>query len=426
MYYYWSRSVKGDICILIILKEDIMDSGHTAWMLTASALVFLMTPGLALFYGGLVRVKNLVSTIMYSFVAIAVVSIVWVLWGYSLAFGEGNQWIGDLSHVALRGIAYEPSAGDAYPAQIDVVFQMMFAIITPALITGAFVERFKFTTYLIFLVLWVTFVYAPITHWVWGGGWIGNLGALDFAGGTVIHINAGIAAVVAAFLVGKRRNPGAQSNNVPYVVIGASLLWFGWFGFNAGSALAADHVAVSAFLVTNTAAAMAAITWGIISQIKTGKMGAVGLATGAVAGLVAITPAAGAVGVLGAIAIGFGAGLICFFAVEFIHSTGLDDALDVFAVHGIGGIWGALATGIFTVSEYAGVSGLVEGNANQLLIQAQAVVGTLIYSGIVTFVILFVLDKIPGLGLRVSEAEEDQGLDVSIHGEIAMVDDGAD
>jgi Amt family ammonium transporter len=403
-----------------------MDSGHTAWMLTASALVFLMTPGLALFYGGLVRVKNLVSTIMYSFVAIAVVSIVWVLWGYSLAFGEGNQWVGDLSHVALRGIPYAPSPGDTYPAQIDVVFQMMFAIITPALITGAFVERFKFTTYLIFLVLWITFVYAPITHWVWGGGWIQNLGALDFAGGTVIHINAGVAAVVAAFLVGKRRNPGVQSNNVPYVVIGASLLWFGWFGFNAGSALAADHVAVSAFLVTNTAAAMAAITWGIISQIRTGKMGAVGLATGAVAGLVAITPAAGAVGVLGAIAIGFGAGLICFFAVEFIHSTGLDDALDVFAVHGIGGIWGALATGIFTVSEYAGVSGLVEGDFNQLIIQAQSVLGTLLYSGIVTFIILFVLDKIPGLGLRVSEAEEDQGLDVSIHGEIAMVDDGAD
>jgi Amt family ammonium transporter len=426
MYYYWSRSVKGDICILIILKEDIMDSGNTAWMLTASALVFLMTPGLALFYGGLVRVKNLVSTIMYSFVAIAVVSIVWVLWGYSLAFGEGNQWVGDLSHIGLRGIAYAPSAGDAYPAQIDVVFQMMFAIITPALITGAFVERFKFTTYLVFLVLWVTFVYAPITHWVWGGGWIGNLGALDFAGGTVIHINAGVAAVVAAFLVGKRRNPGVQSNNVPYVVIGASLLWFGWFGFNAGSALAADHVAVSAFLVTNTAAAMSAITWGIISQIRTGKMGAVGLASGAVAGLVAITPAAGAVGVLGAIAIGFGAGLICFFAVEFIHSTGLDDALDVFALHGIGGIWGALATGIFTVSEYAGVSGLIEGDVNQLIIQAQSVLGTLLYSGIVTFIILFVLDKIPGLGLRVSESEEDQGLDVSSHGEIAMVDDGAD
>ena len=403
-----------------------MDSGHTAWMLTASALVFFMTPGLALFYGGLVRAKNLVSTIMYSFTAIAVVSLVWVLWGYSLAFGEGNNWVGDFSYLGLRGIDIVPSADAAYPPLLDVVFQMMFAIITPALITGAFVERFKFTTYLIFLVLWVTIVYAPITHWVWGGGWISDLGALDFAGGTVIHINAGIAAVAAALLVGKRRNPGAQSNNVPFVVLGAAILWFGWFGFNAGSALAADYFAVNAFLVTNVAAATAAITWGLVSQIKNGKMGAVGLATGAVAGLVAITPAAGAVGVMGAIAIGFGAGLICFFAVELINARGLDDALDVFAVHGVGGIWGALATGIFTVSALTDVSGVVEGSFDQLIIQAQSVLGTLVYSGIASYVILLVLDKIPGLGLRVSESEEDQGLDLSLHGERAMVEDGAD
>ncbi len=403
-----------------------MDSGHTAWMLTASALVFFMTPGLALFYGGLVRAKNLVSTIMYSFTAIAVVSIVWVLWGYSLAFGEGNNWVGDFSYLGLRGIDIVPSADADYPPLLDVVFQMMFAIITPALITGAFVERFKFTTYLVFLVLWVTIVYAPITHWVWGGGWISDLGALDFAGGTVIHINAGIAAVVAALLVGKRRNPGAQSNNVPFVVLGAAILWFGWFGFNAGSALAADYFAVNAFLVTNVAAATAAITWGLVSQIKNGKMGAVGLATGAVAGLVAITPAAGAVGVMGAIAIGFGAGLICFFAVELINARGLDDALDVFAVHGVGGIWGALATGIFTVSALTDVPGVVEGSFDQLIIQAQSVLGTLVYSGIASYVILLVLDKIPGLGLRVSESEEDQGLDLSLHGERAMVEDGAD
>ena len=403
-----------------------MDSGHTAWMLTASALVFFMTPGLALFYGGLVRAKNLVSTIMYSFTAIAVVSIVWVLWGYSLAFGEGNNWVGDFSYLGLRGIDIVPSADAAYPPLLDEVFQMMFAIITPALITGAFVERFKFTTYLIFLVLWVTIVYAPITHWVWGGGWISDLGALDFAGGTVIHINAGIAAVAAALLVGKRRNPGAQSNNVPFVVLGAAILWFGWFGFNAGSALAADYFSVNAFLVTNVAAATAAITWGLISQIKNGKMGAVGLATGAVAGLVAITPAAGAVGVMGAIAIGFGAGFICFFAVELINARGLDDALDVFAVHGVGGIWGALATGIFTVSALTDVPGVVEASFDQLIIQAQSVLGTLIYSGIASYVILLVLDKIPGLGLRVSESEEDQGLDLSLHGERAMVEDGAD
>ena len=403
-----------------------MDSGHTAWMLTASALVFFMTPGLAFFYGGLVRAKNLVNTIMLSFMAIAVVSIVWVLWGYSLAFGEGNNFIGDLSMVGLSGIPFEAAEGDLYPPLLDVIFQMMFAIITPALITGAFAERFKFTTYLIFLVLWSTLVYSPITHWVWGGGWIADVGALDFAGGTVIHINAGMAAIAAAYLVGRRRNPGLQPNHAPYVVLGAAILWFGWFGFNAGSALAADSFAVNAFLVTQVATATAALTWGIVSQIRTGKMGAVGVATGAVAGLVAITPAAGAVGVLGSIAIGFGAGVLCFIAVEIMHSTGLDDALDVFAVHGIGGIWGALATGIFTVEVIAGVPGLVEGSVEQLGKQAIGVIGTVAYSGIMSLIILLVLDKIPGLGLRASEADEDVGLDLVIHGEVATVRDGAD
>ena len=403
-----------------------MDSGTTAWMLTASALVFFMTPGLAFFYGGLVRAKNIVNTIMYSFIAICVVSIVWILWGYSLAFGEGNNLVGDFSMVGLNGIALFAAEGDAYPPLIDVIFQMMFAIITPALITGALVERFKFSTYLIFLVIWSTVVYSPVTHWVWGGGWISDMGALDFAGGTVIHINAGIAAVAAAILVGKRRNPGLQPNNVPYVVLGAAILWLGWFGFNAGSALAADSYAVNAFLVTNVAAAAAGLTWGIISMLKTGKIGAVGVATGAVAGLVAITPAAGAVDAMGALAIGFGAGLICFFAVELIHKTGMDDALDVFAVHGIGGMWGCLATGIFTVSALAGVDGLLGGDmGKQLGIQAIGAVGTMAYSGIATFIILFILDKIPGLGLRESEANEDQGLDLSTHGEQGSVDDGA-
>ena len=309
----------------------------------------------------------------------------------------------------------------------------MFAIITPALITGAFVERFKFSTYLIFLVIWSTVVYSPVTHWVWGGGWISQLGdgrgALDFAGGTVIHINAGIAALAAAWLLGKRRNPGLQSNNVPYVVLGAAILWFGWFGFNAGSAGTADNSAVNAFLVTNVAAAAAALTWGLISMIRTGIMGAVGVATGAVAGLVAITPAAGAVGVMGSLAIGFGAGVLCFIAVELIHRTGLDDALDVFAVHGIGGIWGALAAGIFTVTAIAGDDylGLVEhGDLEQLGIQAVSVLGTLVYSAVATIIILYILDKIPGLGLRVSEAEEDMGLDLASHGEQASVGDGAD
>ncbi len=403
-----------------------MDTGHTAWMLTASALVFFMTPGLAFFYGGLVRAKNIVNTITMSFAAIAVVSIVWVLWGYSLAFGPGNAFVGDLSMVMLRGIPFEPAADAAYPPLTDVIFQMMFAIITPALITGAFAERFKFTTYLVFLVIWSTVVYSPVTHWVWGGGWISEVGALDFAGGTVIHINAGMAAIAAAFLVGKRRNPGLQPNNAPYVVLGAAILWLGWFGFNAGSALAADHYAVNAFLVTNVAAATAALTWGIVSQIKTGKMGAVGVATGAVAGLVAITPAAGAVGVMGSIAIGLGAGIICFYGVELMHRTGLDDALDVFAVHGIGGIWGALATGIFTVSAIAGVPGLLEGSADQLIKQSVGVIGTIVYSGVASLAILFVLDKIPGLGLRSSEHDEDQGLDLAAQGEQASVGDGAD
>ena len=413
-----------------------MDSGHTAWMLVATALVFFMTPGLAFFYGGLVRAKNLVNTIMMSFMSIAIVSIVWVLWGYSLAFGTGNAFIGDFSHLGLSGVSFTSSEGDDIPPLLFVAFQMMFAVITPALITGAFAERFKFSTYLIFLVLWSTLVYSPITHWVWAAnviadgtevnGWLWDLGALDFAGGTVIHINAGIAAVVAALLVGKRRNPGLQPNNVPYVVLGAAILWLGWFGFNAGSAVAANDSAANAFLVTSLAASTAALTWGVISHLKTGKMGAVGVATGAVAGLVAITPAAGAVDAMGSLAIGFGAGLICFFAVELLHKTNMDDALDVFAVHGIGGIWGAIATGIFALEAIGGTSGLIEGNVKQVGIQAVGVVATLIYSGIVTVIIMFILDKIPGLGLRADESDEDLGLDLAAHGEQATVRDGAD
>jgi len=406
-----------------------MDSGHTSWMLIATALVFFMTPGLAFFYGGLVRAKNLVNTMMMSFMAIAIVSIVWVLWGYSLAFGTGNAFIGDFSHLGLSGIAFASAEGEDIPPLLFVAFQMMFAVITPALITGAFAERFKFSTYLIFLVIWSTVVYSPITHWVWASnGWLWELGALDFAGGTVIHINAGIAAVAASLIVGKRRNPGLQPNNVPYVILGAAILWFGWFGFNAGSALSAGDSAANAFLVTSLAASTAALTWGVISHLKTGKMGAVGVATGAVAGLVAITPAAGAVNAMGSLAIGFGAGLICFYAVELLHKTNMDDALDVFAVHGIGGIWGAIATGIFATSLITGgTTGLIEdGNIKQVGIQAVGVIATLVYSGVVSLIILFILDKIPGLGLRADEADEDLGLDLASHGEQATVRDGAD
>jgi len=407
-----------------------MDSGHTAWMLMASALVFFMTPGLAFFYGGLVRAKSLVNTMMLSFITIGVVTIVWTLWGYSLAYGTGELipgFVADFSLLGLNGVNMFSAEGDAISPLYDVLFQMMFAIITPALITGAFAERFKFSTYLIFTVIWITVVYAPIAHWFWGGGWIGadGAGALDFAGGTVIHINAGAAAVAAAILVGKRRNPGLQPNNVPYVLLGASILWFGWFGFNGGSALAADDYAINAMLVTQIAAGTAATVWGIIGMITTGKISGVGVATGAVAGLVAITPAAGAVNPLGALAIGLGAGVLCYYAVELMHKTKMDDALDVFAVHGIGGIWGCIATGIFAVESIAGVKGLIEGNATQVWIQIYTAFGTLAYSFIVSFVILYLLDKIPGLGLRVSENEEDQGLDLATHGEQANVNDGA-
>ena len=386
-----------------------MDSGSVAWMLMASALVLFMTPGLAFFYGGLVRGKNVVSTVMYSFVSMGVVSIVWVLWGCNFDF------------VGFKDVSSDPEDG----AMLFAIFQMMFAIITPALITGAIAERFKFTTYLVFLVAWITFVYAPIAHWVWAGdGWLFEMGALDFAGGTVVHINAGIAAVVAAYLVGKRRgvDRGVEPHNVPFVILGAGILWFGWFGFNAGSGLAADGLAISAFLVTNTAAAMALVVWVILGHIHTGKMSGVGAATGAVAGLVAITPASGFVGPMGAIAIGLGAGVLTFYAVRIRHKFGFDDALEVMAVHGIGGIWGAVATGIFAV----GGIGLVDGNAQVLGYNVVAVLATIAYSFVVTFIILKILDVIPGLGLRADEADEDAGLDVSLHGERAYVGDGAD
>ena len=408
-----------------------IDSGSVAWMIVATALVLFMTPGLAFFYGGLVRGKNVISTIMYSFISMGVVSIVWLLWGYSLAFGTAadeaatgiNNLIGNFDFIGFRDVS--ATEGDGIPDMLFATFQMMFAIITPALITGAFAERFKFSTYLIFLVLWITFVYVPICHWVWAGdGWILGIGAADFAGGTVVHINAGVAAIAAAYLVGKRRNVerGVEPHNVPFVVLGAAILWIGWFGFNAGSGLAADGVAVNAFLVTNMAAAVAAVTWGIISYVQTGRMSAVGVASGAVAGLVAITPAAGSVGPMGSLAVGLGAGVFCYIAVQLRHRFKIDDALEVFAVHGIGGIWGAIATAIFAV----GGLGLVDGDANLLWANFRAVVATIGWSLIVTAIILLALDKIPGLGLRAETSEEDTGLDLTMHGERAYVADGAD
>ena len=409
------------------------DPGNVAWMLTASALVLLMTPGLAFFYGGLVRGKNVVSTMMYSYVAMGVVSVLWVLWGYSLAFGAGGDFFGNFDFIGFRDVSSEGVDGGISPI-LFAIFQMMFAIITPALITGAFAERFKFTTYIVFLFVWVTVVYVPITHWVWAAdGWIAGIGALDFAGGIVVHASAGIAAIVAARMIGSRRQieRGVEPHNVPYVLLGTGLLWFGWFGFNAGSGLLADNVAVMAFLVTNTSAAVAGLVWMILEFQSTGRTRGVGFATGAIAGLASITPAAGFVGPMGAFAIGIVGSAAAYTAVKIMARTGIDDALEVFAVHGVGGIWGSLATGIFAVQavDDNGVLqnvGLIDGEVGLLWANARAVAAVAVYSGVATFIILKILDVIPGLGIRVEANDEDLGLDITLHGERGYVGDGAD
>ena len=399
-----------------------MDTGDTAWVLACSALVLLMTPGVAFFYGGLVRRKNIVSTIMYSFVSIGLVGIVWVLWGYSLAFGPDiGGFVGNLELFGLNGVSADAAAGDTR-GQTFMIFQAMFAIITPALVTGAFAERMKFSALCLFIVLWVTIVYAPLAHWVWGGGWLGELlsdaPALDFAGGTVVHISAGFGALAAALVVGKRvgflQQPMGPAN-VPMVVLGASLLWFGWFGFNAGSALAADATAVNAFVVTNTAAATAMVTWLILSWCVAGKPSAVGAATGAVAGLVAITPAAGFVGAMPAIIIGFGAGSLCFGAVKLIEKIKSDDALAVFGVHGIGGMWGALATGLFVG---VGYGALDIGRGEQVINQLIAIGASGAWAFVVTGAIMIVLKYT--IGVKADEIGENEGLDISEHGEQAF------
>jgi Amt family ammonium transporter len=413
-----------------------MDSGDTAWMLTSSALVMLMTPGLALFYGGLTRSKNVLGTIMQSFFMLGVITIVFVCVGFSLAFGP-DHWglIGDFSWSFLKDVsATEPGPyAPTVSAQTFMIFQCMFAVITPALITGAFAERAKFSTFLVFMVLWSLLVYSPVAHWVWAlGGWLGGLpeengdvgiGALDFAGGTVVHINAGVAALVAAILYGKRhgfeREP-MEAHDITMVVVGAALLWFGWFGFNAGSALSASALASNAFVVTNIAAATAMVTWVGLSWIVQGKPSVIGAAAGAVAGLVAITPASGSVDAMGAIAIGAGAGAICYLAVRLRTKTGVDDSLDVVGVHGVGGTWGAIATGIFaTATITGGPEGLLHGDAGQLVDQLIAVAATMGYSLVVTYVLLKILDVV--MGLRVSEDEEIAGLDTAQHGERAYI-----
>jgi len=401
-----------------------IDSGDTAWVLTASALVLLMTPGLAFFYGGLVRKKNIVSTIMYSFVTIGLVGIVWVLWGYSLAFGpdlEGWKFIGDLQWFGLKDVSANEAGpySDTIPHQAFMIFQAMFAIITPALVTGAFAERMKFSALCIFIVLWVTIVYAPIAHWVWGGGWLGDLGALDFAGGTVVHISAGAGALVSALIIGRRVGFPEQPMgpaNVPMVVLGAALLWFGWFGFNAGSSLAADGVATNAFVVTNTAAAAAMMSWLFMSWFIDKRPSAVGAASGAVAGLVAITPAAGFVGPMPALIIGLGAGIFCYTMVKVLLKLKVDDALAVFGVHGIGGIWGALATGLFVGVGYAALGDGVS-RGEQILYQLIGIGASFGWSFVVTGIILLAIKYT--IGLSADEEGEAMGLDLSEHGEAA-------
>ncbi len=400
-----------------------VNSGDTAWILTSSALVLMMTiPGLALFYGGMVRGKNVLGTIMHSFIIVALISVQWVLWGYSLAFGpDVGGIVGSLAWFGLNGVGVEPSSyASTIPHQAFMVFQMMFAIITVALITGAFAERVKFSTFIIFVLLWATFIYDPLAHWVWGGGWLGAMGAMDFAGGTVVHISSGASALAAAIIFGKRIGYGREAmppHNLPFSVVGASLLWVGWFGFNAGSALAADGLATSAFVTTNTATAAAVLSWMAMDWILKGKPTALGAASGAVAGLVAITPAAGFVGPISSIIIGIVAGIFCSTACNLKTKLGYDDSLDVVGVHGVGGTWGALATGLFAskaINE-AGSNGLFFGNPGQLWIQFIAVVATWALAFIGTMIILYILKAL--MGLRVSAEEEQMGLDLSQHNE---------
>jgi Amt family ammonium transporter len=394
----------------------------------STALVMLMTaPGLAFFYGGLVRRKNVLATMMQSFFVLCLLSIQWILWGYSLSFGPDiGHFIGSLSWAGLKGVGMAPNPDYAatIPHLLFMVFQMMFAVITPGLITGAFAERMKFSSYVIFTLLWATLVYAPVCHWVWGaGGWLRNMGSLDFAGGMVVHVSSGISALVCALVLGKRRGYGKEPmppHNLPLTVLGASLLWFGWFGFNAGSALAANGLAVSAFIATNTAAAAAALTWMFIEWKAIGKPTILGGATGAVAGLVAVTPAAGFVSPMSAICIGIMAGIVCYTSVSIIKlKLAYDDSLDAFGVHGVGGTLGAMVTGLFAEKAVnaAGNNGLFFGNPSLLLTQSIGVAATVVYSITVTFVLLKVIDVV--MGLRVKDEEEVIGLDITQHEESA-------
>lgn len=406
------------ILIPTVGYTDELDSGDTAWMLTASALVLFMTlPGLALFYGGLVRSKNILSVLAQCIAIAGIATLIWVVCGYSLAFGEPNAFWGGFGNMFLIGITVDSVSG-TIPESLFVMFQATFAIITPALIVGAFTDRMKFSSMSVFSALWLILVYAPICHNVWGGGYLSNFGIIDFAGGTVVHINAGIAALVACLVIGPRigypRTP-MPPHNLALSFIGACMLWIGWFGFNAGSELAADGVAAMAMLVTQVATAAAALTWALMEKIFSNKPSLLGMITGAVAGLVAITPASGSVGPLGAIAIGIASGVLCYFASTSLkRKLGYDDSLDVFGVHGVGGIVGAILTGVFSSATFGG-SGIEGTISSQVLAQMIGVMVTIIYCGIVSYIILKVIDKT--MGLRVSEEQESDGLDITLHGE---------
>jgi ammonium transporter, Amt family len=407
-----------------------MNAADNAWVLASSALVLLMTPGLAMFYGGMTRSKNVLSTMMHSFFLMGLASVIWLFYGFSLAFAPDafSGFIGNLQHFALDGVGgavwpdpANPKDTLSIPGTTFMIFQCMFAVITPALISGAFAERMKFSSFIVFMILWLTFVYCPVAHWVWGpGGWLGGMGAMDFAGGTVVHINAGVAALACALVVGKRKGYGTtpmMPHNLTLTLLGTGLLWFGWFGFNAGSALKANEGASMAFVVTHMATASAAMSWVFAEWIIKGKPTTLGVASGAVAGLVAITPAAGFVGPVSSVILGAVAGVVCYLAVLAKGKLGYDDSLDVVGVHGVGGIWGALATGLFASKAInsGGSDGLFFGNPGQLLTQFWAVLATIIYSLVVSLIILYVIKAI--MGLRVSEEEEVVGVDTSVHGE---------
>jgi Amt family ammonium transporter len=402
-----------------------LNGGDTAWMLVATAMVMVMLPGLALFYGGLVRRKNVLSTIMHSFFGLALVSVLWVLIGFSLAFGHditGLGLLGGSDYVGFSNVGLEPNPtyGPTIPFVLFAGFQLMFAAITPALITGAFAERKRFASFVIFTVLWSLFVYSPVAHWVWAtDGWLYRLGALDFAGGTVVHASSGLSALVVALLIGRRAvsSERMEPHDIPMTVLGAGLLWFGWFGFNAGSALTAGGLAANALVVTNTAAAAATISWVLISYAHRRKVSVVGAACGAVAGLVAITPASGFVTAGGAIVIGLAVGGLCYSATLLRERLRIDDALDVFSVHGVGGVFGALATGVFATTAINAFPGLIDGNPGQLVTQAIAVTATIAYSVVATYVIVKAVGFV--LGLRVPSHEEEVGLDLAVHGEVA-------